>query len=417
MVNETTSKSANYGSKSRKERVDLARSRDILDVAEQLGMELERAGRDYRWKEHDSLVITPNKNVWKWFSRDQGGDVIALVETIKEINFNQAIDYLNDGVFKTFDYSGKQEKQEPFRYLMEKYEHPDFEIARNYLKNERGLSDETINFFLTSGKMAEATRKKGDYFEPVIVFKYKDLDGKLVGASLQGIVENRVQHPERGRLKQIIQNSDSMQGFSVDVGNPKRLVFAESSIDLMSYYQANKDHLNDVRLVAMDGLKESTVGFHLAQLQSELSGRPLNWSREQLADGVNIAAQNGFFKDGKRSDMITLAVDNDTAGHNFITNFLKKEIPVQIDIPPILYRNQDKADWNDYLSRPVTPGTNLSHIYSFDGEEYHYQGYYPEELADFKQKELATDERQVLISKEVLTKKELKSHIIILRAC
>lgn len=410
MVNETTSKSANFGSKSRKERVDLARSRDILDVAEQLGMELERAGRDYRWKEHDSLVITPNKNVWKWFSRDQGGDVIALVETIKEINFNQAIDYLNDGVFKTFDSSGKQEKQEPFRYLMEKYEHPDFEIARNYLKNERGLSDETINFFLTSGKMAEATRKKGDYFEPVIVFKYKDLDGKLVGASLQGIVENRVQHPERGRLKQIIQNSDSMQGFSVDVGNPKRLVFAESSIDLMSYYQANKDHLNDVRLVAMDGLKESTVGFHLAQLQSELSGRPLNWSREQLADGVNIAAQNGFFKDGKRSDMITLAVDNDTAGHNFITNFLKKEIPIQIDIPPILYRNRDKADWNDYLTRPTTSGTALYHVYSFDreNEDYHYHGYYPEELAVFKQKELTSDKVKVVTSKGILMKEEIE---------
>ncbi|HGA0464875.1 TPA: PBECR4 domain-containing protein [Streptococcus agalactiae] len=410
MVNETTSKSANYGSKSRKERVDLARSRDILDVAEQLGMELERAGRDYRWKEHDSLVITPNKNVWKWFSRDQGGDVIALVETIKEINFNQAIDYLNDGVFKTFDYSGKQEKQEPFRYLMEKYEHPDFEIARNYLKNERGLSDETINFFLTSGKMAEATRKKGDYFEPVIVFKYKDLDGKLVGASLQGIVENRVQHPERGRLKQIIQNSDSMQGFSVDVGNPKRLVFAEAPIDLMSYYQANKEHLNDVRLVAMDGLKESTIGFHLAQLQSELSGRSLNWSREQLADGVNIAAQNGFFKDGKRSDMITLAVDNDAAGHNFITNFLKKEIPVQIDIPPILYRNRDKADWNDYLTRPTTPGTVLYHVYSFDreNEDYHYHGYYPEGLAVFKQKELTSDKVKVVTSKEILAKEEIE---------
>ena len=410
MVNETTSKSANFGSKSRKERVDLARSRDILDVAEQLGMELERAGRDYRWKEHDSLVITPNKNVWKWFSRDQGGDVIALVETIKEINFNQAIDYLNDGVFKTFDSSGRQEKQEPFRYLMEKYEHPDFETARNYLKNERGLSDETINFFLASGKMAEATRKKGDYFEPVIVFKYKDLDGKLVGASLQGIIENRVQHPERGRLKQIIQNSDGMQGFSVDVGNPKRLVFAESSIDLMSYYQANKDHLNDVRLVAMDGLKESTVGFHLAQLQSELSGRPLNWSREQLADGVNIAAQNGFFKDGKRSDMITLAVDNDTAGHNFITNFLKKEIPIQIDIPPILYRNRDKADWNDYLTRPTTSGTALYHVYSFDreNEDYHYHGYYPEELAVFKQKELTSDKVKVVTSKGILMKEEIE---------
>lgn len=381
MVNETTSKSANFGSKSRKERVDLARSRDILDVAEQLGMELERAGRDYRWKEHDSLVITPNKNVWKWFSRDQGGDVIALVETIKEINFNQAIDYLNDGVFKIFDSSGRQEKQEPFRYLMEKYEHPDFETARNYLKNERGLSDETINFFLASGKMAEATRKKGDYFEPVIVFKYKDLDGKLVGASLQGIIENRVQHPERGRLKQIIQNSDGMQGFSVDVGNPKRLVFAESSIDLMSYYQVNKERLNDVRLVAMDGLKESTVGFHLAQLQSELSGRPLNWSREQLADGVNIAAQNGFFKDGKRSDMITLAVDNDEAGHNFITNLLKKEIPVQIDIPPILDPIQEKNDWNEALKNNMYQSDSLEHVYSADEKDWYYQGYFSTELA------------------------------------
>lgn len=227
---------------------------------------------------------------------------------------------------------------------------------------------------------------------------------------MQGIVENRVQHPERGRLKQIIQNSDSMQGFSVDVGNPKRLVFAESSIDLMSYYQANKDHLNDVRLVAMDGLKESTVGFHLGQLQSELSGRPLNWSREQLADGVNIAAQNGFFKDGKRSDMITLAVDNDTAGHNFITNFLKKEIPIQIDIPPILYRNRDKADWNDYLTRPTTSGTAIYHVYSFDreNEDYHYHGYYPEELAVFKQKELTSDKVKVVTSKGILMKEEIE---------
>lgn len=407
MVNETTSKSANFGSKSRKERVDLARSRDILDVAEQLGMELERAGRDYRWKEHDSLVITPNKNVWKWFSRDQGGDVIALVETIKEINFNQAIDYLNDGVFKKFDSSGRQEKQEPFRYLMEKYEHPDFETARNYLKNERGLSDETINFFLASGKMAEATRKKGDYFEPVIVFKYKDLDGKLVGASLQGIIENRVQHPERGRLKQIIQNSDGMQGFSVDVGNPKRLVFAESSIDLMSYYQVNKERLNDVRLVAMDGLKESTVGFHLAQLQSELSGRPLNWSREQLADGVNIAAQNGFFKDGKRSDMITLAVDNDEAGHNFITNLLKKEIPVQIDIPPILDPIQEKNDWNEALKNNMYQSDSLEHVYSADEKDWYYQGYFSTELAQQNVQYLSDAEVSLFSSNKQLGVEEI----------
>ncbi len=52
-----------------------------------------------------------------------------------------------------------------------------------------------------------------------------------------------------------MKNSDGLAGFSLDVGKPNRLVFAESPIDLMSYYQANKEHLKDVRLVAMDGLK------------------------------------------------------------------------------------------------------------------------------------------------------------------
>lgn len=79
--------------KSRRERVEFARSRDILDVANELQMELVRSGRDYRWKEHDSLVISPDKNLWKWFSRNTGGDAISLVETIKEVSFNQSVDF------------------------------------------------------------------------------------------------------------------------------------------------------------------------------------------------------------------------------------------------------------------------------------------------------------------------------------
>ncbi|VTS32992.1 DNA primase [Streptococcus pseudoporcinus] len=98
----------------RKERVEKARTRSILDVAEGLNMELVKSGNDFRWKEHDSLVITPNKNVWKWFSRDQGGDAIALVEMIKDVNFNQAVDYLNDGTFQEFNISHKI--SETFRY-------------------------------------------------------------------------------------------------------------------------------------------------------------------------------------------------------------------------------------------------------------------------------------------------------------
>lgn len=388
-----------------------AKSLAILDVARSLGMEMKRKShREYYWAEHDSFKIDTLKNTWHWYSRTgKYGDPINLVQEIKNVSYKEAMHYLDTGEFSEVDTKALEAKSEPFKYTLGKYEHLDFELAKSYLKDERGLSDETIDFFLSQGSMAEATRKKGDYLEPVIVFKYKDHSGFLAGASLQGIIENRVQHPERGRLKQIMKNSDGLLGFSVDVGTPNRLVFAESPIDLMSYYELHKDTLQNVRLVAMDGVKEGIISRRFMELYAEMNGKEYKADKTSSKALGAVVRTTDFFKEDNHQNMITLAVDNDPAGHNFITNFLKKEIPVQIDIPPILYRNQDKADWNDYLSRPVTPGTNLSHIYSFDGEEYHYQGYYPEELADFKQKELATDERQVLISKEVLTKKELKS--------
>ena len=387
-----------------------AKSLAILDVARSLGMEMKRKShREYYWAEHDSFKIDTLKNTWHWYSRTgKYGDPINLVQEIKNVSYKEAMHYLDTGEFSEVDIKALEAKSEPFKYTLEKYEHLDFELAKSYLKDERGLSDETIDFFLSQGSMAEATRKKGDYLEPVIVFKYKDHTGFLAGASLQGIIENRVQHPERGRLKQIMKNSDGLLGFSVDVGTPKRLVFAESPIDLMSYYELHKDTLQNVRLVAMDGVKEGIISRRFMELYAEMNGKEYKADKTSSKALEAVVRTTDFFKEDNHQNMITLAVDNDLAGHNFITHFLKKEIPVQIDIPPILYRNQDKADWNDYLSRLVTPGTNLSHIYSFDGAEYHYQGYYPEELADFKQKELATDESQVLISKETLTKEKLE---------
>ena len=344
MPEETNQPQGNRG-RSRRERVEIARSRDILDVANELNMELVRDGKDYRWKEHDSLVISPDKNKWNWFSRHQGGDVIALVETIREINFNQAIDYLNDGTFKEF--TAVEREKEPFRYHLQPYEQ-DFVEARNYLKVNRGLSDETIDFFLEKGVLAQANAMLNNSVEPVVVFKTLTSSGEITGATLQGIEENRDKWPGRGYAKNIIRNSDGMDGLHVDIGKPNRLIFTESSIDLMSYYEINKDTLQDVRLVSMDGLKEATIGRHLAQLQSELSGRPLNWTPEQLAKGLQTAIDSQYFADGKHSDMITLAVDNDTAGRTFIEELKDKGAAVTVDLPE-LRSGQDKADWNDTL--------------------------------------------------------------------
>lgn len=344
MPEETHQPQGNRG-RSRRERVEIARSRDILDVANELNMELIRDGKDYRWKEHDSLVISPDKNMWNWFSRHQGGDVIALVETIREINFNQAIDYLNDGTFKEF--TAVEREKEPFRYHLQPYEQ-DFVEARNYLKVNRGLSDETIDFFLEKGVLAQANAMLNNSVEPVIVFKMLTSSGEMTGATLQGIEENWNKWPRHGYAKNIIRNSDEMDGLHVDIGKPNRLIFTESPIDLMSYYEINKDTLQDVRLVSMDGLKKVTIGRHLAQLQSELSGRPLNWTSEQLAGGLQTAIDSQYFADGKHADMITLAVDNDTAGRTFIEELEARGAAVTVDLPE-LKPGQDKTDWNDAL--------------------------------------------------------------------
>ena len=342
--------------KSRRERVEFARSRDILDVANELQMELVRSGRDYRWKEHDSLVISPDKNLWKWFSRNTGGDAISLVETIKEVDFNQSVDFLNDGNFKEFQMV--ERPQEDFKYYLEKYEQP-FSDGRDYLRNHRGLSDETIDYFLKQGVLAQANAKL-DYFaegnsgnstnaiEPVIVFKSLSSSGEVVGASLQGIQENWEKWPKHGYAKVIMKNSDPMTGIHVDIGSPKRLIFTESPIDLMSYYELHKDSLQDVRLVSMDGLKESTIGRHLSQIQAEISGKPLRWTPEQLADGLQVAIDHHFFEDGKNADLITLALDNDKAGRTFIQELEAKGAVINSDLPE-LRPGQDKTDWNDVL--------------------------------------------------------------------
>lgn len=349
MVEEHTNHPSSRG-KSRRERVEHARSRDILDVANELHMELVRSGRDYRWKEHDSMVISPDKNMWNWFSRHQGGDVIALVQTMKEINFNQAIDYLNDGTFKEF--AAAERVQESFNYYLKPYEQP-FEEARNYLKERRGLSDETIDFFLEKGVLAQANAKVNGSIEPVVVFKSFDFSGEIVGATLQGIEENWEKWPERGYAKNIVRNSDGITGMHVDIGQPNRLIFAESAIDLMSYYELNKDSLQDVRLISMDGLKEGVVGRHLAQLQSDVSGRPLRWSHDELSEGLQTAIDNNFFVDGKHADWITLAVDNDEAGQNFVRSLREKGAVVTEALPDFQH-GQEKMDWNNALKSSLS---------------------------------------------------------------
>ncbi|CKH39778.1 DNA primase [Streptococcus pneumoniae] len=386
-----------------------AKRLSIISVAEQLGMELKRTGSySYNWVEHDSFVIDTKKNEFYWNSRTEFGDVIQLVQTIRGVSYKEAMNFLETGEFKAVDVEAQTASKEPFSYHLERYERQDFSASRRYLKAQRGLSDDTINFFISQGSIAEAIRKKGDYFEPVIVFKYKDNTGFLAGASLQGIVENRERYPERGRLKQIMRNSDGQLGFSIDIGNPKRLVFAEAPIDLMSYYELHKDRLQDVRLVAMDGVKEGIISRRFMELYAEINDKSYQVNQNTGKALEVVARTTNYFKDGQNQDMITLAVDNDMAGYKFITSLQEKGIPVQIAIPPIVQRYQEKEDWNDFLKGGNNTPKELAHVYTVDEKSWYYQGFFEKKLALGKAQELTTQDVKAFVSDVQLTKEEVR---------
>lgn len=385
-----------------------AKRLSIISVAEQLGMELKRTGsHSYNWVEHDSFVIDTKKNEFYWNSRTEFGDVIQLVQTIRGVSYKEAMHFLETGEFKAVDVEAQTATKEPFSYHLERYERQDFSASRSYLKAQRGLSDDTINFFISQGSIAEAIRKKGDYFEPVIVFKYKDNTGFLAGASLQGIVENREHYPERGLLKQIMRNSDGQLGFSIDIGTPKRLIFAEAPIDLMSYYELHKDSLQDVRLVAMDGVKDGIISRRFMELYAEINDKSYQINQNTGKALELVVRTTNYFKDGQHQDMITLAVDNDMAGHKFITSLQEKGIPVQIAIPPILHRDQEKEDWNDFLKRENEAPKELAHVYIADEKSWNYQGFFEKELALAKAQELTTQDVKAFVSDVQLTKEEV----------
>lgn len=325
----------------------------ILDVVASLGIQLKRSGsHTYSWDEHDSFTINTQENYFNWFARSKGGDVFDMVRVVQEeltgqqVSFKEAKHFLEEGNFEVFD-SSKIPEKEPFKYYLEPYE-TEFTEARSYLKDVRGLSDETIDYFGEKGVLAQATKKTGNYYEPIIVFKSLNGQNEVIGASLQGIRENHDLY-ERGRLKQIMRASDGLTGMHIDIGQPKRLVFAEAPIDLMSYYELHKGELSDVRLVAMDGLKESTISRHVAELLYELGEIKAQVKPENYSTFLSQTAEvTDFFKDGKHQELITLAVDNDTAGHTFIDRLADKGISFSSDLPS-MPAGRDKMDWNDAL--------------------------------------------------------------------
>lgn len=354
---------------------ELAKQKNILDVASTLGLELKRVGRQYVWVEHPSFKINPAKNNFSWYSHGtelRNKDVITMVEVINNMSFKEALQYLLETEAGTFDFS-KVPKKEPFVYRVR--EAKTFDYARKYLKEERGLSDETIDFFLEKKVMVQAIHRDFDTgkTEPIIVFRHFDINQKIVGGARQGIWYNKQLYPEKGRLKKTLYQSEGTSGVVVDIGDkaqfkkstpdkPFKIYAFEAPIDMMSYYELHKDRLSNCRLVAMNGLNKGIISRAIIEALCTDSNEVKNLEKTvQLGEWLqkidDLAGKTGGTIEKLK---IILALDNDepkfnpetrkveTPGKDFFLSFGIKNIQV-VPHMPRCHEGQKKNDWNDEL--------------------------------------------------------------------
>ena len=298
------------GDRVSKEEIETANDIHVVDYLESKGEKLKKEGTYYRHDEHNSLVIHENGK-WFWNSRGTGGfGAISFAREFYDLSFQNAVrDVNNQGVTREQSVERLKEQSTQKRDFIypKEYESATQRNVREYLITVRALEPLTVETLIRKDLIAEDKLKN-------CVFKWKDKDGKVIGADRQGTVKMN----NGNYFKQVVSNSKEDGGFYFDVGKPNKIALFESPIDAASYYDIHKP--TDIRLQSMSGLKDRSAATAIKDLVKESS-----------FTGINI-------------EKVIFAVDNDEAGNKFAKRWEH--------IIGITERHSPKSkDWNEDLQK------------------------------------------------------------------
>ncbi|WP_024858727.1 YodL domain-containing protein [Ruminococcus albus] len=271
------------------------------------GFDLKRAGREYIWKDHDSLHIRDNgpgeRGQWFRFSENKGGDNIGFLREYMGMSFADAVEALTgETIDRTYTPPSRTYEHKPPTAARE-LTLAEADNARRvfaYLCRTRGLDYDLVSALVRDGRIAQE-EKTGN-----VLFKYYDDNGKVIGAEKVG---TSTEH----KFKGIATGSAGGHGFEVVRGTGENAFFFESAIDMLSYLQMHDKELSDCRLVSMMGVKPNIVLDTM--LRSNIS-----------------------------PDKVFLCSDNDTAGNDFAERLTEQYPEMKHIKTPDIYK-----DWNDML--------------------------------------------------------------------
>lgn len=290
----------------------------IVDFCNQNGIDLTQDSREYyRLSEHDSCVISDKKNLFKWNSRNEGGDIFDFVKSYYNCSFREAKEKLMNNEYEAHEYVEKN-RTEPFQY--EKQAETSITVARDYLINNRRINEKLVDELIASGDIRQDKNNN-------VLFIWKDQENKIVGCTEQGT--RKFFNEKKQKIlswKKIQENSKEDSGFKISYGKPKNMYFFESEIDLMSYITQKPEKAHEASFISMNGLKIRTVVKSVSEHYDHYNELP---------------------------ESIHICVDNDTGGRTFFeTELVGKAIgrsdigytEIKSDFP-----KKQGFDWNDNL--------------------------------------------------------------------
>ena len=265
--------------------IDRANQTDLVSFLQAQGETLTRSGREYRWKEHDSLTLRGNK--WFRHSRSRGGYPIDFVMEFYGKSFPEAVRLLTG---ESGDGQSEAGTAPPTEFRLPLHGKTN-DRAIQYLCESRGISKQIARDIYEDAKRRS------------VVFVGRDRSGIPRYAHVRGTQDN---------FRQDVAGSDKSYPFHYE-GKGDQLFVFEAPIDLLSF----------------------------------LCLYPQDWqSRSYIAlGGVSGKALDRFLSERRDIRKVFLCLDSDAAGNEACTRLLQ-EIPAGIAVMRLV---PAMKDWNDVL--------------------------------------------------------------------
>ncbi len=238
------------------EQISQANQKNLLEVAECLGLHLEKKHREIRAGGHGGLVFAPEKNQWICFAakvegeKIYGGGPIQLVMYLKDCNFIDAVNYLLGTSIDTYSASERKMEHKKRKSFQLPKAAKDFRHIYAYLIKTRKIDRWVVDEMVRRKMLYENTYHS-------CVFVGYDFQGIPRHCTVRGTV---TEQPFRGETA----GSEKRYAFHKE-GSSNILHVFEAPIDAMSYLTIYPQTLED-HFVALCCLADTALEEYLRHL-------------------------------------------------------------------------------------------------------------------------------------------------------